>query len=130
MARIVASTLVRTLLSGNQTRARQASGLIDGVDRAARDGPSTGVLVIGGDFNVWAGNETALKLMREALPESPEWDGEGTRGSFPPDHMFFRRGSFVTFSIGEYRRIDDSYGSDHHGRRLKLYYGEVRDPPE
>jgi endonuclease/exonuclease/phosphatase family metal-dependent hydrolase len=118
----VASTLVRTLLSGNQTRARQVSGLIDAVDRADGDGPLTAINLVGGDFNTWVGNESTLKLMRQAFPESPEWDGLGTRGGFPTDHFFFRRGSFVNVSLGGYHRIDDSYGSDHQGRRLTLSY--------
>ncbi len=119
----VASTLVRTLLSGNQTRARQASGLIEAVDQAERDGPLTQIVIVGGDFNTWASGETALKLMHEAFPDSPEWDGEPTRGSFPPDHIFFRRRSFTTFAVEGYTRIDDPFGSDHQGRKLVLRYG-------
>ena len=115
----VASTLVRGLISGNQTRSRQANGLIDGLARAERDGPLTNAVVVGGDFNAWVGSETALKLMRQAFPESPEWDGLGTRGSFPPDHIFFRRRD-TTFSIDEYQRVGELYGSDHNARRLML----------
>lgn len=116
----VASTLVRTLLSGNQTRARQADGFIEALDQAERDGPLTGIAVVGGDFNTWSNNETALKLMREAFPDSPQWDGLGTRGSFPADHMFFRRGSFINFHVDGYERVDNLHGSDHHARRLTL----------
>jgi len=122
----VASTLARTLTSGNQTRARQVSGLIDGLARAQRDGPLTAATLVGGDFNTWAGNETTLRLMRQAFPESPEWDGRGTRGSFPTDHMYFRRGSFRTLSIDAYRRLDDRYNSDHLARRLTVHYDPVR----
>jgi hypothetical protein len=119
----VASTLVRGLLSGNQTRARQTKGLIDGLARAERDGPLTDAVVVGGDFNVWVSNETSIKLMREAFPQSPAWDGLPTRGSFPPDHMFFRlrRGS-TAFALEEYERIGELYGSDHHARRGTLRY--------
>jgi len=124
----VASTLVRTLLSGNQTRARQASGLIDAIDRAEDDGPLTTVNVVGGDFNTWAANETTLKLMRQAFPESPEWDGLRTRGPYPTDHFFFRRGSFRSFSLEGYRRVDDLYGSDHNLRRATLVYGAGTSP--
>ncbi|MEM7416160.1 MAG: endonuclease/exonuclease/phosphatase family protein [Gemmatimonadota bacterium] len=119
----VASTLIRTILSGNQTRARQADGFIDGLDAAERDGPLTGILVVGGDFNTWSSTETAIDLMRDAFPDSPPWDGEATRGSFPADHMFFRRRSFVNFSIDGYRRIENAHGSDHHARRLTVRYG-------
>jgi endonuclease/exonuclease/phosphatase family metal-dependent hydrolase len=121
----VASTLVRALVSGNQTRARQARGLIDGLARAERDGPGTEVVVVGGDFNAWVGNETTLKLMRQAFPESPPWDGLGTRGSFPPDHMYFRRGSSRAFTVESYERIGELYGSDHNARRLRLRYAPV-----
>jgi endonuclease/exonuclease/phosphatase family metal-dependent hydrolase len=118
----VASTLVRTLGSGNQTRTRQAEGLLDGLRRAERDGPLTQVVVVGGDFNTWVGSETTLRRMRRAFPHSPEWDGAGTRGSFPADHIFFRRRSFEAFEATEYRRVPERYGSDHHGRRVVLRY--------
>jgi endonuclease/exonuclease/phosphatase family metal-dependent hydrolase len=121
----VASTLVRALTSGNQTRSRQAKGLIDGLAKAERDGPLTDIVVVGGDFNAWVANETTLKLMRQAFPDSPEWDGLGTRGSFPPDHMFFRRGSSRAFTVEGYQRIGEPYGSDHNGRRLRLRYSPV-----
>lgn len=116
------STLVRTLLSGNQTRARQTNGLVDAIDRAENDGPLTAVNLIGGDFNTWTSTEYSLKLMRQAFPESPEWDGLDTRGSFPMDHIFFRRKSFTMYSVDGYRRLEDSYGSDHTGRGVTLRY--------
>jgi endonuclease/exonuclease/phosphatase family metal-dependent hydrolase len=121
----VASTLIRALTSGNQTRTRQAKGLIHALDVAERDGPRTPVVVVGGDMNSWAGNETALKAMWEAFPDSPQWDGLGTRGAFPPDHMFFRRSGNRDFTIEGYRRIDELYDSDHNGRRLRLRYAPV-----
>jgi hypothetical protein len=77
---------------------------------------------IGGDFNTWTSTEFSLKLMRQAFPESPEWDGLDTRGSFPPDHIFFRRKSFTMYSVDGYRRLEDSYGSDHTGRGVTLRY--------
>jgi endonuclease/exonuclease/phosphatase family metal-dependent hydrolase len=118
----VASTLVRALVSGNQTRSRQAKGLIDGLEQAERDGPLTDAVVVGGDFNAWIGSETTLKVMRDAFPDSPEWDGLGTRGSFPPDHIFFRRSSSGALTVEGYQRIGELYGSDHNGRRLRLRY--------
>ena len=118
----VVSTLVRTLLSGNQTRARQTNGLIDAIDRAEADGPLTAVNLIGGDFNTWTSTESSLKLMRQAFPESLEWDGLDTRGGFPSDHIFFRRKSFTMYSLDGYRRLEDSYGSDHTGRGVTLRY--------
>ena len=85
-------------------------------------------VVLLGDFNTWSAEETAIKLMREAFPDSPAWDGLPTRGSFPADHMFFRRRSFVNFDIDGYRRVENAYGSDHLGRRLTLRYGASPQP--
>lgn len=121
----VASTLIRSLVSGNQTRTRQATGVIDALDEAERDGPHTPVVVVGGDMNTWAGNETALKVMWQAFPDSPSWDGLGTRGAFPPDHIFFRGSGNRAFTVEQYRRIDDTYFSDHNGRRLRLRYAPI-----
>lgn len=123
----VTSTLARVIFSGNQTRARQAAGLIDGLDKAERDGPLTAAVVVGGDFNTWAANETALKFMRRDFEESPDHDGEGTRGSFPADHIFFRRNSYEAFTIENYHRVENGYGSDHHARRVTLNYTPIRD---
>jgi endonuclease/exonuclease/phosphatase family metal-dependent hydrolase len=123
----VASTLFRSLASGNQTRARQTLGLIDGIAKAERDGPLTQVVVVGGDFNTWAGNESSIKFMQAEFPDSPKWDDLGTRGAFAPDHFFFRRRAYGQFSVEEYRRIEDTYGSDHNGRRLTLVDARLRD---
>lgn len=116
----VASTLLRSLITGNQTRARQALGLIDGIAEAEADGPLTQVVVVGGDFNTWAGNESSLQFLRQAFPESPRWDDLGTRGSFPADHIFFRRRAYRHFELDGYERIEDTYGSDHNARRVTL----------
>jgi len=119
----VASTLVRTLVTGNQTRARQASGVIDGLEKAERDGPPTAATLVGADMNSWVGTETALQLMWRAFPESPAWDSLGTAMlGLPTDHVFFRRGRSVRLDGERYRRIEDRYGSDHHGRRFTLTY--------
>lgn len=122
----VASTLLRTLISGNQTRARQALGLADGIAEAEDDGPLTQVVVVGGDFNTWAANESALQIMRREFPESPAWDGLGTRGAFPADHVFFRRRAYTQFELEGYARIDDTYGSDHNARRVTLVDRSLR----
>ena len=116
----VASTLLRTLITGNQTRARQVLGLIDGIADAEDDGPLTQVTLVGGDFNTWAGNESTLQFMRDEFPQSPPWDDRGTRGAFPADHIFFRRGAYTQFELEGYERIEDTYGSDHNGRRVTL----------
>lgn len=121
----VTSTLARVVFSGNQTRARQAAGLIDGLAKAERDGPLTAAVVVGGDFNTWVANETALKFMRRDFPESPAHDDLGTRGAFPADHIFFRRGSYQAFSIESYQRVENGYGSDHQARRITMRYSPV-----
>lgn len=122
----VASTLLRTVITGNQTRARQALGLSDGIAEAEDDGPLTDVVLVGGDFNTWAGNESTLQIMRRDFPDSPEWDDRGTRGSFPADHIFFRRRAYTQFELAGYARIEDTYGSDHNGRRVTLIDRSLR----
>ena len=126
----MASTLWRTLLSGNQTRPRQADGLIDGLRKAEEDDPLKVMVLVGGDFNTWSVNETALKRLRAAFPESPEWDGEATwlPLGLPVDHILFRRGPFDNVSVSEYGILGDTYGSDHLGRRLVVEYATRRDP--
>lgn len=126
----VASTLTRTLLSGDQTRARQADGLIDGLRKAEDDGPLNGVTVVGGDFNSWSARETAIKRMRAAFPESPDWDGRDTWRpiGLPLDHFFFRRGPFENVSVSGHARLDEHYGSDHFGRRLVIEYAASETP--
>lgn len=119
----VASTLVRTVLSGNQTRVRQAMGIVDGLARAEEDGYDVDGTLVGADMNTWAGNEAALQRMREAFPESPEWDGLDTRGGFPADHVFFRTGAGSALTVGAYARVEETYGSDHHPRRASVTCG-------
>jgi len=121
----VASTLVRTILSGFQTRVRQAMGLVDGLSRAEADGYTADATVLGADMNTWAGNEAALRRMQQAFPQSPEWDGLTTRGLFPTDHIFFRARDAASFDIEGYERVTDTYSSDHHARRLELRYQRV-----
>lgn len=126
----VASTLIRTLISGNQTRVRQARGLLDGLEKAERDGPLNVITVVGGDFNTWSGSESTLKLMRDRFPHSPAWDGLPTWRplGLPVDHIFFRRGAFDHVSVEGYGRIDDPHGSDHFGRRLVVEYRTAAEP--
>ena len=80
----VASTLTRTLISGNATRLRQALGFavaLESIDSLAT--------VVGGDFNTWSADESALKRLAIYFSNSPPWDGRPTRGPFPPDHIQF-----------------------------------------
>ncbi len=124
------STLARTLMGANQARARQVAGLIEGLDRADDDGPLTAATLVGVDLSLWDDRETAMRLMERAFPESPAWDGLRTRGAFASDHVFFRRGSFRTITVGRYRRLEDSYGSGHQGRGVIVSYIPLRGSPQ
>lgn len=107
----------RALLSGNQNRVRQVRGLVEALDSLERSEGVSPPTLVGGDFNTWSGFEGALRLLRADFPDSPPWGGEGTRGPFPTDHIFFRNNedtaSKVTLLADSYRRLDVRYGSDH-----------------
>ena len=116
------TSLTRLLVGGNQGRARQALGLVDALDRADDDGPLNAVTVLGVDLALWDDGETAYRVVRDAFPESPSWDGLNTRGRFSADHLFFRRGSFQTVSVRGYERLPERYGSSHHPRAMVIDY--------
>ncbi|MCZ6755777.1 MAG: hypothetical protein O7E49_10740, partial [Gemmatimonadetes bacterium] len=111
----------RMFRTGNSSRVRQALGLVEAL--AAVDGTRAITTVLGGDFNTWASGETTLKHLRKHFPDAPRID-EATRGPFPTDHLFLRYGDGTTPAArmvsGSYRRIDDSYNSDHHGLLMWL----------
>jgi len=113
----VISSFRRVLLSGNQNRARQARGVLEALHSLERREGAEPPTIVGGDFNTWSGYESALRLFRAAFPDSPPWGGKSTRGVFPTDHVFFRRGadtgSGVTLPAESYRRLRLRYGSDH-----------------
>jgi endonuclease/exonuclease/phosphatase family metal-dependent hydrolase len=111
----VTTTFSRTLLSGNQTRTRQARGVLEALESLERAEGAAPPMVVGGDFNTWSSFDGTLRLFRAALPDSPEWDGRPTRGPFPTDHVFFRKGADPRVAIlpDSYRRLDARYGSDH-----------------
>jgi len=113
----VASTLTRTLISGNATRLRQALGLAVALE--SMDSLAT---VVGGDFNTWSATEATLKRLALEFPDSPPWDGRPTRGPFPTDHILFRtvQGSGIDLVEDSYRRFEETYGSDHVGRIVWL----------
>jgi endonuclease/exonuclease/phosphatase family metal-dependent hydrolase len=119
----------RLLLTGNQTRARQASGLIDALDAMDAERLADAGTLVGGDMNSWSPRESAVRLMRRAFPDSPPDDGVTTRGVFPTDHVFFRSGSDYLRPSG-YRVLGSSYGSDHRGRALLLTRGGSPRPVE
>ena len=82
--------------------------------------------VAGGDLNTWSADETALLHLREHFPDSPR-DDQPTRGPFPTDHVLFRTGglggSAYQVVPDSYRRIEDSYHSDHHARSVWIRAG-------
>ncbi len=113
----LASTLARTLRTGNATRLRQGLGLTEALD-AMESLPT----VVGGDFNTWSAHESVMRRLAIEFPDSPAWDGQTTRGPFPTDHMLFRTspGSAIQLVEGSYRKISERYGSDHAARILWL----------
>ena len=111
----------RMLRTGNQNRARQASGLIEALSLLDRRQPEVSGTVVGADLNTWASKEGAAALMRRAFPQSPPWDGRPTRGVFPTDHVFFRS-NMESPQVSDYRVLESSYRSDHHARVVLLRY--------
>lgn len=115
----VASTLVRTLKTGNRTRVRQAEGLLEALEI---HGWGMGPSLVGGDFNTWSSRDAALKAMVRNYPQSPLVTSRTTRGPFPADHLFFRAGEGGPFSLvpSSYRVLGSGYGSDHQARLLRI----------
>ena len=123
----------RTLKTGNSARLRQSLGLVDALElvEAERAGCSLEDVqgagcrvqgaagypistVIAGDLNTWSTRETALRHLVEYFPDSPPLLEEPTRGPFPTDHILFRAGQDgVRVLPHTYRRIDNTYYSDH-----------------
>jgi endonuclease/exonuclease/phosphatase family metal-dependent hydrolase len=80
--------------------------------------PADGAAIIGGDFNTWLGEreEPAVRLVREQYTEPRLIPSHGTLefGAIlerQTDYLFFR---LPLGWSGRYRRIDDTYGSDHY----------------
>ena len=113
----LASTLARTLISGNTTRLRQAMGFAE-----ALESTESSITIVGGDFNTWSASEATLRRLALRFPDSPPWDGRPTRGPFPTDHILFRtvQGSRIDLVEDSYRRLEETYGSDHAGRIVWL----------
>ena len=109
----------RMLVSAGGTRARQAAGLAEGLERLADARPPTSGTVVGADMNTWSADEAAVRSLREALPDSPPPDRLVTRGAFPADHIFFRGGAGGPYA-SRYHVLERTFGSDHHGRALLL----------
>ncbi len=96
-------------------RRRQMAGLLDvfpADDRAQAH-------VLGGDLNTWVGGrrESAYRLARQCFPLPDRPDSRPTHhfeiGGWlrHSDHLMFRLPSKWR---GEYRRLDDTFGSDHY----------------
>ena len=109
----------RVLVTGNSSRLRQALGLADAL-RQLDAAPGSAVSTIAaGDLNTWSVREGAIRRLREQFPDSPDPLAEPTRGTFPTDHVFFRRApdrppGTDRIVPGSYRRVESTYYSDHH----------------
>ncbi len=78
--------------------------------------------IVGGDFNSWSMNETVMQHLLRHFPDSPSWDGKPTRGRFPTDHLLLRIAD-DEIHLRSYRRIDNTYYSDHYPRIAWLTKG-------
>jgi len=106
----------KLLRTGNSSRVRQALALAEALTLLeGQPGAERIATVAGGDMNTWSTSEGAFRQLLAAFPDSPEWHGEPTRGSFPTDHLFFRNGTTEGgFSTPvSYRTVDIDYNSDH-----------------
>jgi endonuclease/exonuclease/phosphatase family metal-dependent hydrolase len=121
------STPWRILTTGNSSRLREALALIDGLRVVEGDRRPISTIVAG-DLNTWSTRETALRHLLDHFPDSPPLMTEPTRGPFPTDHILFRTAPDTgarpdEILAGSYRRIDDSYFSDHHPILASFRFG-------
>ena len=116
----VASLPMRMLLTGNQTRARQAAGLVEALELLDERRPPVSGTVVGADMNTWTQQETAALVMLEAFPQSPEPDGHATRGLFPTDHIFFRTAD-GELTLSAPMIVESAHLSDHRARKVLLH---------
>jgi endonuclease/exonuclease/phosphatase family metal-dependent hydrolase len=140
----------RVLQTGNSSRLRQSLAVVDALKRVELDRADdaefrrlhecyprcdgdglprhTISTIVAGDLNTWSTRETALQHLLEHFPDSPTLLSEPTRGPFPTDHLLFRgnaaRGETPDRVIEtSYRRIDDTYYSDHNPIVAWFRYG-------
>ena len=124
----------RALTTGNGSRLRQGLALVDALDQreAQRAGgvsmePHPTSTVLAGDFNTWSDRETTLRRLRARFPDSPPPLGQGTHGSFPTDHILFRKADTAGVPHlveGSYLRVEDRHHSDHHAIMARVQFGE------
>lgn len=97
-------------------RRRQAAALLSALAPSVDHAAAERVFVVAGDFNTWMGNgEAAIRLLSEALPDTPVLDGAPTwRGPLglhaTLDHVFIR-GRVSESSV---TRLASRFGSDHY----------------
>ena len=107
-------------------RTRQVETLLDALDLDTdRDDVSSPCddegLVIGGDLNTWRGeSEGALQLLRRAMPATTPEDPRPTMGRMRLDYLFVRA---PCEAQPQMRRLDDTYGSDHHPVLVEIDFG-------
>ncbi|MDH3732144.1 MAG: hypothetical protein OEU54_01360 [Gemmatimonadota bacterium] len=113
----------RILTTGNASRYREASGLLDAL-RTIESEQGEIPAIAAGDLNTWSQRETALRHLRTYFRDSPPPLEQPTRGGFPTDHILFRgTGSPAERVVtGSYARVEGTYNSDHHPliARLRL----------
>ncbi len=115
----------RVLTTGNASRLRQALAVAGALRQAELARGATISTILAGDLNTWSNRQTTLRHLREHFPDSPPPPEEGTPGPFPTDHLLFRRadGSAGPAIIqGSYRRIENSYKSDHHPLQARVRF--------
>lgn len=102
------------------------------IEFVLKNTPADGAAVVGGDFNTWLGEreEPAVRLVREQFTEPKFIPSHGTLefGALlerQTDYLFFR---LPTGWSGSYRRIDDTYGSDHYPLVGWIRFGKTHPP--
>ena len=105
----------KLLRTGNSSRVRQALAIAEALTLLeAQPGAERIPTLAGGDMNTWSTHEGAFRQLMMVFPDSPQWHGEPTRGSFPTDHLLFRKGATASISSPtSYRPVASDYNSDH-----------------
>ena len=106
------SSLKRFGMNFGKGRMRQAKFLLGAI-------PPADYAIIGGDFNVWYGKmeEPAIEYVRDRFPLPEKIPTDGTQRYGTTD--LERQIDFIFFRLPDgwkayYRRLENSYGSDHY----------------